>query len=193
MLAVGSIVLAAGQGRRMGADKALLEIGGATAIERVVRACRDGGTDPVLVVRAEASRPLPPLEGSSVVTVPAGGEMLDSIRGGLAALPGTCEAALVFPVDFALVLASTVHAVVAALDAGADIVLPVFGDRPGHPIGLSRGVFAEVHAASTSLREVVVAAPDRVRVVAVEDSWIGRDLDTPEDLAVARASLQDRG
>lgn len=192
MSTVCAIVLAAGRGRRMGADKALLELGGKTAIERVVGACRDGGAHSVFVVRAEDGQPLPTLEGLAVVTVAAGGEMLDSIRAGLAALPDACRAVVVFPVDYALVLASTVRAVIAELDADASIVLPLFDDRPGHPVGLSCRLFAEVGAENIALRNVVAADKDRVRVVAVADPWIRRDLDTPEDLAAARAALRDQ-
>ena len=54
-----AIVPAAGRGVRMGADKALLDLGGATAIARVVQSCRDAGIADVLVVRREGADPLP--------------------------------------------------------------------------------------------------------------------------------------
>ena len=174
----------------MGADKALLDLGGRTAIERVVAACRDGGLTSIVIVRAEDAAPLPAnvTADHSIVSVSVGEEMLHSVRTGLGAVASSAGV-LVFPVDYAMVKATTVRAVVADLVAGGEVVLPLFADRPGHPIGLARGVFPEVKNADTTLREVVVADDRRVRVVEVDDPWIRRDLDTPEDLAAARAEL----
>ena len=88
-MVVCAVVLAAGRGRRMGADKAWITLGGQTVIERVVGLCRDGGVGAVVVVRAENAPPLP--EGLSasvtVVEVVADGEMLDSVRAGIDVVP----------------------------------------------------------------------------------------------------------
>ena len=47
---VAGLLLAAGEGRRLGRPKALVSIGGRTLVERGVELLRDGGTDPVVVV-----------------------------------------------------------------------------------------------------------------------------------------------
>src|SRR6516165_8357289 len=47
---VAGILLAAGEGSRLGRPKALVELGGQTLAERGVRLLRDGGAEPVLVV-----------------------------------------------------------------------------------------------------------------------------------------------
>ena len=47
---VAGILLAAGEGSRLGRPKALVELGGQTLAERGVALLRDGGADPVLVV-----------------------------------------------------------------------------------------------------------------------------------------------
>jgi CTP:molybdopterin cytidylyltransferase MocA len=53
---VAGIILAAGEGKRIGRNKALLEIGGVKSLERVATCMRDAGCDPVIVVGgAEAS------------------------------------------------------------------------------------------------------------------------------------------
>ena len=174
----------------MGEDKALLDLGGRTAIEWVVASCIDGGVAGIVIVRAEDAAPLPATVTSdhAVVTVSSDQEMLHSVRAGLGAVASSAGV-LVFPVDYAMVKATTVRAVIEGLVAGGQVVLPLFADRPGHPIGLASGVFSEVQNAATTLREVVVADDQRICVVEVDDGWIRRDLDTPEDLAAARAEL----
>lgn len=184
-----AIVPAAGRGERMGADKALLDLGGATAIERVVHACRSGGVDDVVVVRRDGAELLPAGLPARVVMVPSGGEMADSLRAARAALPATgVDAVVVFPVDHALVEAETVGALLHALAAGGDVALPLFRGRPGHPIALAAGTFAGIAASGAVLRDLVRAAAN-VRAVPSANPWVHADLDRKEDLRAARCAL----
>jgi len=187
-----AIVPAAGRGERMGADKALLDLGGLTAIERVVRSCRAGGVDEVIVVRRDGAEALPAGLPARVVVVPSGGEMADSLRAAAALLPVDgatgADAVVVFPVDHALVEAETVAALLHALAGGAQVALPLFRDRPGHPIALRRRIFAGITAPNTVLRDLVRAA-GAARVVPSANPWVHADLDRPEDLRAARCAL----
>ena len=176
----------------MGSDKALLDLGGRSAVERVVETSLQGGADEVVVVRADDAQALSTGLRARLVQVPAGGEMIDSIRAGVDGLPEECSQVLVFPVDYALVSSDSVRAVIDALAQGGQVVLPLHADRPGHPIGLARDVLSEVQGSAQSLRDVVARDRKRVRVVAVDDPWVLLDLDTPQDLAVARAALRAR-
>ena len=49
------LLLAAGEGRRLGRPKALVDVDGELFVERVVRVLRDGGCDPVVVVLGAAA------------------------------------------------------------------------------------------------------------------------------------------
>src|SRR5262245_18996143 len=123
----------------MGADKALLDLAGTTAIGRIVATCRAAGVDDVLVVRRDGAQPLPPGLAARTVAVLPGGEMADSLRAANAVLPADTGAVVVFPVDHALVEAETLLALLAALRRpGAAVALPLFRGRPGHPIALAR-------------------------------------------------------
>lgn len=185
-----AIVPAAGRGERMGADKALLDLAGTTAIERVVATCRAAGVDEVLVVRRSDAAALPADLEARIVGVPPGGEMGDSLRAAAAALPAATDAVVVFPVDHALVQAETVMAVLASLQRpGCGIALPLFRERPGHPVAMTRAVFAEICRPAAMLRDLVRRDPSRVRVVPSANPWVQADLDRPEDLRAAICAL----
>ncbi len=184
-----AIVPAAGKGERMGADKALLDLAGSTAIERVVATCRASGLD-VLVVRREGAAALPAGLGANVVVVPPGGEMADSLRAAHARLPADCDVVVVFPVDHALVAAETVLALVHTASSTGGIALPLFRGRPGHPLALPRAVFAEIAAPHAVLRDVVKRNGARVHAVASANPWVLADLDHPEDHRAAVCALR---
>ncbi len=185
-----AIVPAAGLGERMGADKALVDLGGRTAIERVVATCRAASIDEVLVVRRDGAEPLPAAAAVRTVLVPPGGEMADSLRAAHRALPASPHAVLVFPVDHALVTADTVLALGVLLQRDAcQIALPLFRGRPGHPVWLTRPAFAEIDRAGAVLRDVVRADRSRVQVVETSNPWVHADLDRPEDLRAAVCAL----
>jgi len=60
---VAGVLLAAGQGTRMGTPKALVELGGRRLVDRGAELLRDGGTDPVLVVTGAAPVTVPGVIG----------------------------------------------------------------------------------------------------------------------------------
>ena len=65
-----AILLAAGAGRRMGASKALLELGGEPAVRRCLRALAQGGCDEARVVLAEPVSTRPASDVVSVAPLP---------------------------------------------------------------------------------------------------------------------------
>src|SRR5690606_6693824 len=99
----------------MGADKALLVLGGITAIERIVSTCHAAGIDEVVIVRRSDAAPIPDDLDAQVVTTSGKGEMADSLRLAYLKLPRTAQAVLIFPVDHALVEVDTVLALRAKL------------------------------------------------------------------------------
>ena len=185
-----AIVPAAGLGERMGQDKALIELGGSTVIERVVATCRAAGVEGVLVVRREDAAPLPEGLDVQVVKTSGRGEMSDSLRMALIKLPREAEVVMVFPVDHALVEVDTVLALRAKLlRDDCSIALPLYRDRPGHPAAMKRAVFNEVDRDGQTLRDVIRRDADRVAVVPTANHWVRADLDRPEDLRAARCAL----
>lgn len=129
-MTVGVIVPAAGAGTRLGAGspKALRLVGGEPLLVHAIRrlrACPSVG--PVVVAAPPACcREVEALLADYDVTVVAGGaERQDSVMAGLAGLPAAVDVVLIHDAARAFVPVDVVEAVVAALRAGADAVVPV--------------------------------------------------------------------
>jgi CTP:molybdopterin cytidylyltransferase MocA len=165
---LAAIILAAGEGRRVGGPKALLRAGEETFAHRVARLLRRPGVSSLLAVvgheadRVEAEAGLP----AEVILVrnPRYREgMLSSILCGLdAAEAAGAEAVLLHPVDHPLVEPGTVDNVIAALAGGAVIAVPSHQDRRGHPGGFSRTAWPALRAvrADRGARAVLADHPD---------------------------------
>jgi len=181
-----AIVLAAGASSRMGSPKALLDVRGRPAVERVVAALRDGGAGEIVVVvgrHAGEIRAGADLRGVRVVDNPdwARGRT-SSVQRGLAALPPGAEWALLALVDMPLVRPDTVRALLSARRGDADALVPVHDGRRGHPIALRRTLFAAIAALGPDapLHDVIRAA--RRADVPVDDPGVLVDFDEPGDV-----------
>jgi nicotine blue oxidoreductase len=196
---VAGIVLAAGAGSRFGGPKALVRFGAELLVERACRLLADGGCDPLLVVlgaaadqvRAEAT--LPPL---TVLNPDWPSGIGSSVRAGLAAVPGTLDAAVVALADEPLVGVASVRRLVAAwragLPPGVHAAAATYAGRQRNPVLLTRPVFAAVSAAATGDRGARVwlrSHPAQVIGVPCDDTGDALDVDTPDDLALALARV----
>ncbi|GJL97109.1 MAG: molybdenum cofactor guanylyltransferase [Hyphobacterium sp.] len=118
---IAGIVLAGGESRRMGTDKAGIEYLGQTFLERAQALLRDVGCDPVRV----SGRPglACGIEDSQPGQGPAQA-VLDSMR----VIPKACAGALFIPVDMPLLTADDLEPLLAGQHASAwrDHPLPVF-------------------------------------------------------------------
>jgi nicotine blue oxidoreductase len=186
-----AVVLAAGEGRRMGGPKALLRIGDTTFL---AHACallaRPTVASVVVVIGAEAERVrtearLP--DGVTVVVNDRWREgMLSSVWAGLDAAEALgAEAVLLHPVDHPLVAPATVDLVALALTQGAAIAVPSWEGRRGHPGGFARGLFPALRVAPPDRGARAVLGDHADRVVHVPgDPGCTAGIDTPDDLAL---------
>ena len=183
-----AIVLAAGQGRRMGGPKALLPRGGESFLAHACRLYARPGIDHVVaVLGAEADRVrreagIPP--GAEVVVNHSWAEgMLSSVWRGLdVAESHSADAVLLHPVDHPLVEPAAIDRVVEALASSAVIAVPTWDGRRGHPGGFHRSVFAALRSAPPERGARAVLAADPGRVVHVRGGpGCVTGIDTPED------------
>jgi molybdopterin-guanine dinucleotide biosynthesis protein A len=177
---VTGVVLVGGRGRRLGRDKALVEIGGVPMVRRVASALFAGGCDAVVLVGHP--RPDPAFDGFDVVPDdhPDAGP-LGGVRTAQRHLGGDL---LVAACDLPDLDAVTVRALLAA-DPTAEVAVAVTPDGRRHPTlarwsERSTPTVAEVFAAG---ERALRAALDRLVVVEVAcEPGPLRNVNLPSDL-----------
>jgi molybdenum cofactor cytidylyltransferase len=186
------IILAAGESRRMGYPKPLLNIGGRTFIEHIAETMLAVVPRLVIVIGAHRERvraAIPRDPRIAIVENPNYSRgQLSSLKAGLTAIQADAAAALVHLGDHPMVRAETFEAIVDSYNrTGKPIVIARHDGHRGHPLIFDRILFAELQSApeEESARYVVNADPSRVTYVDLPDPGINLDLDTPTDLARA--------
>lgn len=191
-MTAGSVVgllLAAGEGRRLGGPKALIEDrDGSTWLERSVAALRDGGVSDVYVVVGAA-------HADVAAAVPAGCRVVHaadwvegmgaSLHAGLSAVSaghGDADAVLVMLVDTPGVGSDVIRRLTSRSGPGV-LARAAYGSEPGHPVLIGRhhwpGVL-EVASGDRGARDYLRAHP--VVLVQCADIGTGEDVDTAEAL-----------
>jgi CTP:molybdopterin cytidylyltransferase MocA len=126
---VAGLVLAAGEGRRLGRPKALLEIDGERLVDRTVRVLLEAGCTPVYVVAGAvplADVPSPAPGTVCVVDNPDWSTgMGSSVRRGLASV--TEEAVVIMVVDTPGIGAQAVRRLLDAYASGATAAVATYG------------------------------------------------------------------
>lgn len=107
-------------------------------------------------------------------------QMFDSAKIGLEYLKDKCDGILFTPVDIPLFTASTVSAL---MDCGARLVCPVCEGRRGHPILIGTELVDTIlaYCGEGGLGGAIEHCGVEMTEIAVEDSGILHDADTPED------------
>ena len=180
---MAGVLLAAGEGSRLGQPKALVEIGGEPLAQRGVALLRGGGAAPIVVVTGAVAVDLP---GVLVGHNPGWRSgMGSSLAVGLATVPDGCRAAVIALVDQPLVGPEAVRRLIAAYAAGASIAVAAYQGAPRNPVLLAREHWAGVLALAVGdagARPFLRAHPELVTLVECGDTGRPDDLDTRSDL-----------
>jgi CTP:molybdopterin cytidylyltransferase MocA len=180
---VAGVLLAAGDGSRLGQPKALVELAGQSLAARGVALLRNGGADPVIVVTGAA-----PVEVADAVAVhnpdwPTG--MGSSLAVGLAAIPAGCAAAVIALADQPLVGPAAVRRLITAFRAGAPVAVAGYAGQPRNPVLIASEYWPEaisLAAGDVGARPFLRAHADLVTLVECGDTGRPDDIDTPDDL-----------
>jgi CTP:molybdopterin cytidylyltransferase MocA len=182
---VAGVLLAAGEGSRLGRPKALVEFGGRTLAERGVATLKAGGTDPVLIVTGAVEVQVP---GARVVANPDWRTgMGSSVRVALANLHDVdADAVVIALADQPLVGAESVRRLIAAFADGASVAVAGYDGQPRNPVLIAREHWPAVAESATGdrgARAFLRARAGLVRLVECGDIGRPDDIDTPDDLA----------
>jgi CTP:molybdopterin cytidylyltransferase MocA len=190
-LRIGAVLLAAGEGRRMGGvAKPLIRLQGVPLISRQLVALSGAGVDEVVVVTGYARRAVEEQVRSFVVTLAHNEAHADgqqgSVRVGLAALEGPFDAVIVMPADQPLIGASDLTELIGAFKkrSSGHIVVPVVDGQRGNPIILDDAALAQILASDTNLgcRHLIERRPELVHAHETANSRFVTDLDTLDDV-----------
>jgi molybdenum cofactor cytidylyltransferase len=183
------ILLAAGQGRRFGADKLLHPLPDGTPIAlaaaRRLRAILPHSIAVIANAEGELAGHLAQL-GLQVVANPRATQgMGTSIACGVAASPTAACGWVIALADMPWVPADIIRAIAGALVQGADIVAPFCQGRRGHPVGFSarHGAALQQLRGDAGARGIIAAHRDSLQVIQTAERGVLLDVDVPGALA----------
>ena len=192
-LVVGAVLLAAGEGSRIGGrPKSLLELGGVPLIRRQLIALSGAGVDEVVVVLGHHAEQIEPMVQTFPVTLarnlrPQDGQV-SSLRLGLAALAGKLDAVLVALADQPLINAQDITSLIAAYKKraeGTSVVVPMVNGEPGNPVIFSTEVRDQILAGDANIgcRQWRAANPQAVQAFVTDNHRYRVDIDSEDDIA----------
>jgi CTP:molybdopterin cytidylyltransferase MocA len=190
-LRIGAVLLAAGEGRRMGGvAKPLIRLRGVPLICRQLVALSGAGVDEVVVVTGHARTAVENQVRSFSVTLvhneAYGDGQEGSVRAGLAALNGDFDAVFIVPADQPLIGAGDLTELIGAFKkrTAGHIVVPMVDGQRGNPIVLDELACAQILASATSLacRHLIERQPELVTPYQTSNTRFIADLDTLEDV-----------
>jgi molybdenum cofactor cytidylyltransferase len=188
---IAAIMLAAGQSRRMGVNKLLLEIDGARLIERAVDAALGSVARPVIVVLGHeadlirdrlADRPVISVENPDYAL-----GLSTSLKTGLAAVPAEADGAIICLGDMPGIDPDLINRLIAGFDPARRrvIVAPVHQGRRGNPVLWGRDFFPALRdiTGDTGARELLAAHRSFMAEIPVDGDAALIDLDTPSEVS----------
>ncbi len=190
-LRIGAVLLAAGEGRRMGGvAKALIRLQGVPLISRHLVALSGAGVDEVVVVTGYAREAIEEQLRSFVVTLAHNGAYAagqqGSVRVGLAALSGEFDAVIVMPADQPLIGAGDLTELIGAFKKrpAGHVVVPVVNGQRGNPVVLDAVALARIFESDANLgcRHLIERQPELVHVHETANTRFVTDVDTVEDV-----------
>ena len=188
---IASVVLAAGQSRRMGSlNKLLQRVDGRSMIVHAVEAAIQSGADPVIVVTGHEADEIREALKDHTVTFAHNPHyddgMSTSLRAGIEALPVGIDGALVCLADMPKVDAPVLRSLIDAFDPshGRSIGVPTSQGKRGNPILWAARFFPAMMllAGDVGARHLIGEHAEDVYEIETGHAVV-TDIDTPEALA----------
>jgi molybdenum cofactor cytidylyltransferase len=198
---VSGVVLAAGQSKRIGKTKQLLEFRGSTLLEQVIAHARRSLLDEIIVVLghdASEIRRQVDLEGVQVVLNENYQQgQSSSLRVGLNHVSNRSHAVMFLLGDQPLVDECMIDTILSAYrEYLKPIVIPVCAGRRGNPVIIGRELFGELMATAegdAGARVLFERHAAVIQHVEMASSFIHVDVDTIEDYSSLMGIIKDGG
>ena len=197
-----ALIISAGRTDRKKHFSPERQIGKISAIERIALLFKVAGIQRIVVVGDEQELPQKFVSSMNLIflTVPTGGEMLDSIRQGLQYLQNKCTEVIISYVDVPMFSLQTVRAL---LDTNENVCIPSYRGRCGHPILIRASCFEYIisYHGAAGLKGAIEASDIKRQIVDVDDEGILTDVQSgasyealaaEHDISKMRASFQIR-
>ena len=187
-----AVVTAAGLSSRMGVDKPLLELGGSTMLRLIVSAFAQAGAAEVAVVTGHHARQVRehvadmPLARCLYNPLYAQSDMFYSVCLGIRQVYPRCHSLFICPVDSPLFQAESLAVMENALHStGADVVIPSYQGRKGHPLLIASHAAASLldYSGEGGLRQAIRSSNLRVHIQDLPDPGLVMSANIPEDFA----------
>ena len=192
---VGAVLLAAGEGSRMGnIPKCLIQLDGLTLLQRQLIALTEAGVDEVVVVSGHhhlaVERELAALKSLNPMRVirnaHANEGQARSVRLGIETLGSDFDAVIMALSDQPFIDSHDIKALIATFKkrTTGEIILPMFDGQRGNPIMLSGSVMKTILASGAKMvcRNFMDQHPELVHQWQTQNDHYLVDVDTPEDL-----------
>jgi molybdenum cofactor cytidylyltransferase len=199
MQRVAAVILAAGESRRFGPDNKLLaEVGGAPLVRRVVDAVQQCGISEIVVVtghdRLAVEKALDDLPVHFQYNSNWERGMGTSIAAGVSALGVDVDGAFIVPGDMALLSPNLICKLIDVFeeDNGGLIAVPVTARwEQRNPVLWPRSYFSKLASldGAEGAKKLLAEFGTSCRRLTISDELLFGDVDTPDDLAVARARI----
>jgi CTP:molybdopterin cytidylyltransferase MocA len=190
-LRIGAVLLAAGEGTRMGGvAKSLIRLQGVPLINRQLIALSGAGVDEVVVVTGHARDAVEAAVQSFPVTLAYNPEYQEgqqsSVRTGLAALNGNFDAVFIVLADQPLIGAGDLTELIAAFKKRplGNVLVPVVNGQRGNPILIDGTARSDILASAANLgcRHLIERQPELVHAYETVNIRFVTDLDTLDDI-----------
>ncbi len=184
---VAGIILAAGEAKRFGQLKQILDYKGQPFVRRVTRTALTAGLSPVVVVTGANAEAVEAAVNDLPVTVARNANwqqgQSSSIQSGLRALPFQCGAAIFLLADQPQVMPTVIQALIEQhAHTLAPIIAPQVAGQRANPVLFDRLTFPDLMALSGDVGGRAILGKHQVNYLPWHDEELLLDIDTPEDL-----------
>ncbi len=189
MQTCGLILLAAGQSKRMGRPKQLLQVGGKSLLQHSIQVALQANVDPVILVTGAQAGLIEGEIHDAKINIVENVEweegLASSIRCGINALleiAPDVEQAICMVCDQPFVSASLLNELIdASVNTGSEIVACAYGNTVGTPVLFSKNYFPELLQlqGDGGAKKILKKYGDAVGTISFPEGNV--DIDTPQD------------